>query len=437
MAPKLLYGGGAPKSALYRGGSQGNVYRPGMAGFGGSRAKAYRPGIGGSLGIGGQPGPGIGGQPGPGIDQMTGGGMEDNMPFWFRAKAARERREKKDTGYKRRKRTGNPLVDEYQRAWDDARIENERRYKDILQGYKGRYRRGMEAMEGSEQLVKDRYGRELGQMQQDMMSRGLSGMTSKQTATGIANRAQQLGIQDIRRDRAELDARLSKDVLGFEERRKDAYPDFGNMAALAQGLGEYGGGGYGGRGGGSRYKNPGGKLKIRQQNFASTPEGLRASHRANMARQAGQVRNQPGSWHNPLTWERDSGTGAILGGSRGSRPQDVPTREEAAQAVGWLGESDLMAGGYGLPFNPYNVRLPRMHGGWVGLTGPLRRRKKQRQAGGGGGVEFPPWVDQPGMQTVSPGRWQGLLPHTPINDSFGMVEHLGPGYGGNYLPVQL
>ena len=334
MAPKLLYGGGAPKSSLYGGGSQGNVYRPGM---------------------GGQPGPGIGGQPGPGIDQMTGGGMEDNMPFWFRAKR------EKDTGYKRRKRTGNPLVDEYQRAWDDARIENEERYEDILQGYKGRYRRGMEAMEGSEQLVKDRYLKERGNIRQDMTSRGLSGMTSIQTAQGIANRAQQLGIQDIRRDRAELDARLSADVLGFKERRTDAYPDFGNMAALAQGLGEYGGGGYGGR------------KKKKQIRKNLTPNDYRAIHRANMDRMAAAVKNQPGSQHNPLTWERDSHTGAIKGGSRGSRPQDVPTREEAAQAVGWLGESDLMAGGYGLPFNPYNVRLPRMHGGWVGLTGPLRR----------------------------------------------------------------
>jgi len=342
--------------------------------------------------------------------------MEDNMPFWFRAKAAKERREKKDTGYKRRKRTGNPLVDEYQRAWDDARIENERRYEDILQGYKGRYRRGMEAMEGSEQLVKDRYGRELGQMQQDMMSRGMSGMTSKQTATGIANRAQQLGIQDIRRDRAELDARLSEDVLGFKKDRTDAYPDFGNMAALAQGLGEYGGGGYGGRGGGSRYKNPGGKLKIRRENFANTPEGLRASHRANMARQASLVRNQPGSQHNPLTWERDSHTGAILGGSRGSRPQDVPTRQEAAKAVGRVGQFQQVGGGYGLPFNPYNVRLPRMHGGWVGLTGPLRRRRQQRQAGGAGGAGGvpDPWAAQPGMHTVSPGRWQGLQEHSQV-----------------------
>ena len=378
MAPKLLYGGGAPKSSLYGGGSQGNVYRPGM---------------------GGQPGPGIGGQPGPGIDQMTGGGMEDNMPFWFRAKAAKERREKKDTGYKRRKRTGNPLGDEYQRAWDDARIENEERYEDILQGYKGRYRRGMEAMEGSEQLVKDRYLKERGNIRQDMTSRGLSGMTSIQTAQGIANRAQQLGIQDIRRDRAELDARLSEDVLGFKKDRTDAYPDFGNMAALAQGLGEYGGGGYGGR------------KKKKQIRKNLTPNDYRAIHRANMDRMAAAVKNQPGSQHNPLTWERDSHTGAIKGGSRGSRPQDVPTRQEALQAVGQLSQSDFVGPGY------------------LGMRGPRRINRRQQQMnpmqqlmmmmmamqnqnrGGGGGPKPPlPPVNEQGF----PGG-----PHMFDNFAFG------------------
>jgi hypothetical protein len=150
MARKLLYGGGGPKSSLYGGGSRGNVYRPGM---GGDRTQLLEQMIGGEQpGPGGQPGPGIGGQPGQGI-----GGMRKTDPRiekMFEDRRRRREKKKEDTGYKRRKRTGNRLFDEYQRAWDDARIENERRYEDILQGSEDRYSRGMEAMEGSEQLVK-------------------------------------------------------------------------------------------------------------------------------------------------------------------------------------------------------------------------------------------------------------------------------------------
>jgi hypothetical protein len=420
MARKLLYGGGGPKSSLYGGGSRGNVYRPGM---GGDRTQLLEQMIGGEQpGPGGQPGPGIGGQPGQGI-----GGMRKTDPRiekMFEDRRRRREKKKEDTGYKRRKRTGNRLFDEYQRAWDDARIENERRYEDILQGSEDRYSRGMEAMEGSEQLVKDRYLKERGNIRQDMTSRGLSGMTSIQTAQGIANRAQQLGIQDIRRDRAELDARLSADVLGFKERRTDAYPDYSQLAAMSQGLGEYGGTGYGSYGSHGSHRSSGfGQLKTNQNrspglqinapSYGTTPQGRRQAHVANLQRMAGEMRTGPGMWHRPSQWQKDE-FGQVGGSSRGHRPQDLPTHAEVRNAMAQLSQSDF--GGPG--------------GGYMGMRGPRRMNPMQQmmmmmammnqnRGGGGGG----PGVGQGGGGGLN-------APVHPAANPLPNFNPVAPGPGG-------
>jgi hypothetical protein len=305
--------------------------------------------------------------------------------------------------------TGNKLYDEYAKRYNEALLANEERYQDILGGYGEREGLVDKQFAGQRRMIEEAARGKQSAIQQQMIGSGLAQTTAGLAPKAIADRERQFALNDLANAQAMAQAQLQADTLQFKERRTDQYPDFNQMLALAQGVGQSGLGPYGrggGGGGGSRYKNPGGKLKIRQQNFASTPEGLRAAHREQMARQASLVRNQPGSQHNPYTWERDPHTGAIRGGSRGSRPQDVPTREEAALAVGNLSQS-YFGGPGGLfmgqrPGKRIGPRQQQMNPMMEMMKWMMENQNRKRNRGGGGGgggglnapaAGLPPGVD--------------------------------------------
>ena len=143
---------------------------------------------------------------------------------------------------------GNPYIDEYKKAYAEAKAANEKRYEEILQGYNERYGRGMGYINSlSNQQEAD--AREAGQMrmgnmEQDLVSRGLTGTTIKPTQEALINRETDANVRRIEdeklRERLATDASLSGDTLGFMERREDIYPDMNLYANLMQQYGRYG-----------------------------------------------------------------------------------------------------------------------------------------------------------------------------------------------------
>lgn len=184
---------------------------------------------------------------------------------------------------------------QYQAAYNEAKLANEQRYNDILQGYinreqqltgnqagqmgdvldgyENRYQRGMENLQGLGDQEKadtsQRYKNLASQNTQDMVSRGLTGTTIMPTMRqGIAREesdALSRVNERLQRERLNYDASLSgdalsaqerqygqqqstygnasSDTLGFMERRSDTYPDFNQLAALGQAYGAGGGSG--------------------------------------------------------------------------------------------------------------------------------------------------------------------------------------------------
>ena len=148
------------------------------------------------------------------------------------------------------------VADEYQAAYDRARMENLQRYQDILGGYAERYRRGVRGMEKDgdyeRQDIKAAHKRYAGQLRQNLTNRGLTGST-------IAPVMQRGAIRDMNRDvgslndrlrqqRRSLDANLSGDMLSFMERRTDSYPDMNQLINLQMLAGQAGAGTGGGGG---------------------------------------------------------------------------------------------------------------------------------------------------------------------------------------------
>lgn len=131
----------------------------------------------------------------------------------------------------------------FQGAYDEARAENEARYRDILGGYEARRAaaQGAGAQE-SRDIDKAMRGRGAAS-RQSLVSRGLNNSTLLDTM--------QMGVE---RERADAQGRLNErlrreeaDLLGdelrFMQERDDTYPDMGLLAQLAQGVGAAGGGG--------------------------------------------------------------------------------------------------------------------------------------------------------------------------------------------------
>lgn len=149
------------------------------------------------------------------------------------------------------------LMDEYQKAYDEARAANEARYADILKGYQGRYGSVMGMFEGmgdqARRDIRRDYTNLMGAGQQDLVSRGLTGTTILPTMRMGYEREMQGALgrheEQLRRERLGYEAGLSADTLGFMERRTDTYPDYAMMANLAMAYGQGGDGGGGGGGG--------------------------------------------------------------------------------------------------------------------------------------------------------------------------------------------
>jgi len=293
--------------------------------------------------------------------------------------------------------TGNKLYDEYAKRYNEALLANEERYQDILGGYGEREGLVDKQFAGQRRLIEEAARGKQSAIQQQMIGSGLAQTTAGLAPQAIAGREEQFALNDLANAQAMAQAQLQADTLQFKERRTDQYPDFNQMLALAQGVGQSGLSPYGKK-----------RKKKKQIRKSLTPDDYRAIHRANMDRMAAAVRNQPGSQHNPYTWERDPHTGAILGGSRGSRPQDVPTRQEAAQAVGNLSQS-YFGGPGGLfmgqrPGPRIGPRQQQMNPMMMMMMQMMQNQNRNR--GGGGGLNAPAPALPPVMRA---GRFDDII----------------------------
>lgn len=185
------------------------------------------------------------------------------------------------------------LPQSYLDAYNAAKAANEKRYQDILtgyqtrynqfnqgaaglrddvlNGYESRYQRGMANLEGLGTQEKNDILRQYGELgaanQQDMTTRGLTGTTIMPTMRQGIMREQQAALsrvnERLQNQRLAVDSGLSGDALSaqerlglgilngsaglagdtlqFAERRTDSYPDYNQLAALAQGYGAAGG----------------------------------------------------------------------------------------------------------------------------------------------------------------------------------------------------
>lgn len=120
------------------------------------------------------------------------------------------------------------LYGDYQSAYDEAKKANEERYNQILADLEG-------VGQQQEADIRSSYGNALTGMQQDLISRGLTGTTVMPSVT----QSNQNSMTDALNRWREA---LLMQKLGFMERRTDAYPDMGMMASLAQNYGASGGG---------------------------------------------------------------------------------------------------------------------------------------------------------------------------------------------------
>jgi len=166
------------------------------------------------------------------------------------------------------------LIREYQKAYDAAKAANEQRYEQIL-GEIGNLGVQREAD------IRTEYGNRLTQMQQDLVSRGLTGTT-------VLPSIQQSNLNDQTSAVNRLKEDLLAQKLGVMERRDDTYPDYGMLMQLAMGSGNYGGGGgiisYGG--GGRSTRAPRAPAKTDAQliaDYGSATAAYRATGRSSLA----------------------------------------------------------------------------------------------------------------------------------------------------------
>ena len=145
------------------------------------------------------------------------------------------------------------LIDEYTKAYGEAKEANEARYAEVLGGYRKRYNEALAELEGMGSQEKaditSRWNAESSKGQQDLTSRGLTGTTVLPTMKGMYEREKgsSLGRLDerLRREKIGLMTGLSGDTLGFMERREDVYPDLSMYANLASKYGQGSGAGGG------------------------------------------------------------------------------------------------------------------------------------------------------------------------------------------------
>lgn len=157
---------------------------------------------------------------------------------------------------------GSALGSTYQQAIQRANRANQRRYRQILQGYSGLRGRVLGDLSGVGQQtaadVNERYRGLSDTAYAQLVGRGLGNSTAAVTARlGVERErnAEQRRLQEgLATMRANADMAITQGRLGVMERRTDAGPDLAQMLALSQGLGQYGQrqGGYGGGGYGNQ-----------------------------------------------------------------------------------------------------------------------------------------------------------------------------------------
>lgn len=132
------------------------------------------------------------------------------------------------------------LMEEYQRAFDEAKAANEQRYADILQGHRDLYGQTMESMAGlGDAARRDLHGtfdRGHAQSMQGLVGAGMANSTIMPSVTqqGARQRADALGMlnENLRREKIGYSTQLKGNKLAFMERRQDTYPDAGMYAQL-------------------------------------------------------------------------------------------------------------------------------------------------------------------------------------------------------------
>lgn len=157
--------------------------------------------------------------------------------------------------------TLSQLAGEYQQQMDRANQANEDRYQELVQGYTDRYQRAFGTPEGEDgtpavpgyfdnlgryesERIDRQYDRQQGSAEQNLISRGLGNTTVRPNVQrGIElDRARAQGElgERLTMQRAQMDANLSGDLLAMMERRTDAAPDYGQLAAIAAAQGQGG-----------------------------------------------------------------------------------------------------------------------------------------------------------------------------------------------------
>lgn len=254
------------------------------------------------------------------------------------------------------------LMKEFQDAFDKANAANESRYQEILGGYKNRRTRALTDLQGSgDQERKDIMSRFAGlgsRQSQDMVSRGLSGTTIKPTMEQglMREQADATGALDerLRQQRIGLDSGLEQDTLSFMERRTDSGPDYAQLMALMNQMGQAGGGATISQGGYAGTK--------RESEFAKS--GL--TERRELPKQAAgeadaAYQNRVGQWSN---WEAKNNPKAEYGDGRG----DYRTLADATKAAltGPLQQSQRAGeaqrnAARNRPVGPFGYRAPNIY----------------------------------------------------------------------------
>lgn len=132
-------------------------------------------------------------------------------------------------------------------AYQTARTANERRYEEILGGYRERYQRAVGQLGelGAQQEADIRMtgrSREAGVLQENI-SRGVTGTTVLPTMRAGVQRQTRAELGRLREQlaglRLQYETQLSGQELQFMERREDAYPNVGGYLNMLQQAGRY------------------------------------------------------------------------------------------------------------------------------------------------------------------------------------------------------
>jgi len=187
------------------------------------------------------------------------------------------------------------LQDELQRAYEEARQANLKRYEDILGGYRGREADvmgligGIGAQRGAD--IRSQWGQAQAQGMQNLVSRGLAGTGVMPTIQRGYQRNQQADLNRLAETMAQLKggflSNLRGDTLQFQERRSDEYPDTSQALGLMQLQGQTGGG----WGGGARRRTIG----PRAGGWWTTQRRYQAPWPTNSIQRFRQAPGQPGS----------------------------------------------------------------------------------------------------------------------------------------------